>query len=296
MICPYCGGGNTRKRGIRNDVQRYSCYTCEKWWSAPPYEKRRQRVLLFDIETAPMEVFVWHLGKQRIHHHNIIKGWNTLGWSAKWLCEKGVVSDILTPDEAIRRDDERIIKSVWKLLDEADVVIAHNAIGFDVRRLNTRFLYYDMPPPMPFQVIDTLQAARKHFAFASNKLDYLATLLENRGKLETNFDLWKGCLKGDEQSLKYMEKYNRMDVLLLEEVYLHLRPYIKSHPNMGIYSEADVEVCPSCSSENIDWKGYYVTPAGKYRSFRCECGAIGRSRFTALGKEERKKLTVSVAR
>ena len=32
-------------------------------------------ILIFDIETAPMEVFVWGLYKQRISHDNVIQDW-----------------------------------------------------------------------------------------------------------------------------------------------------------------------------------------------------------------------------
>jgi hypothetical protein len=76
----------------------------------------------------------------------------------------------------------------------------------------------------------------------------------------------------------------------LEELYLKLRPWIKSHPNLGLYVEG--EVCPTCGSDQITWKGKYRTPAGEYKTFRCECGAIGRSRHS----EPKKSLQRSVAR
>jgi len=47
----------------------------------------------------------------------------------------------------------------------------------------------------------------------------------------------------------------------------------------------------------LNWKGTYYTPAGRFETFRCEaCGAIGRSRYSELGKEQKRNLTVPVAR
>jgi hypothetical protein len=34
--------------------------------------------------------------------------------------------DRLTKKEVLNKDDKRITKSLWKLIDEADVVVAHN--------------------------------------------------------------------------------------------------------------------------------------------------------------------------
>lgn len=261
-----------------------------------PRKDELPKVLVFDIETTPIRAFTWGLWKQNINHIQIINDWFVLSWSAKWLFDDKMMSDVLTPKEAVQGNDRRIIKGVWNLLNEADVVIAHNGDKFDLKRLNTRFILHGMNPPLPYQSIDTLKVARKHFSFTSNRLDYLGQLVNNKGKLSTDFALWKNCIEGDKESLEYMVKYNREDVVLLEEVYMFLRSWIKGHPNMGLYVEAVDERCPNCGSDNLDWGGFYVTPANKYQTFRCECGAIGRSRHTSLSKEKRKELTVSIAR
>ena len=255
------------------------------------------KVLLFDIETTPCKGLFWHTGKQYISHNNIVQPWNVLSWAAKWLFSSEMMEDVLTPQEAISGDDKRIVKSMWDLLEIADVVIAHNGDQFDLKRLNTRFILNGLTPPRPYQSIDTLKIARKHFSFSSNRLDYLGKLMKDKGKIKTDFDLWVQCIAGDKKSLDYMIKYNKMDVELLEEVYLELRPWCKSHPNMGLYVDSDKEVCPNCGNDNLDWGGYYTTMVGKYAAFRCgNCGAIGRCRTTALSKEQRDRLTVSIAR
>ena len=54
---------------------------------------RLPKILLFDIETAPMQVFSWTLFKPRLSHDNIIKDWFVISWSAKWLFEAEIMGD-----------------------------------------------------------------------------------------------------------------------------------------------------------------------------------------------------------
>ncbi len=255
------------------------------------------KILLFDIETAMMEVYVWGLYRQAIPPSNVIEDWFCLGWSAKWLFDSEIMSDILSPKEAVAKDDKRIMKGIWSLLDEADVIIAHNCSRFDVRKANARFIKHGLMPPMPYQVVDTLQVVKRYFAFSSYTLSYVCNMFGLSNKLDVSYDLWKKCIKGDKEALKYMEEYNRQDVVALEELYVKLRPWIKSSINTGLYVESDKPVCPTCGSTNLDWRGYYYTSVSKFRAFRCnECGSIGRERISTLSKEKRRALVTTVAR
>jgi hypothetical protein len=121
------------------------------------------RVLLLDIETAPIRAFVWGLWKENVGINQIANEWFMLTWSAKWLFEDTILSDRLTGKEAVKEDDKRIIKSLWKALDEADIVIAHNGDQFDIPKSNTRFLIHGMNPPSSYQTIDTLKTLQKEF-------------------------------------------------------------------------------------------------------------------------------------
>jgi hypothetical protein len=219
-----------------------------------------------------------------------------LTWSAKWLFEDKIMSARLKPSEAKEQDDERITKKIWKLLNEADVVIAHNAKKFDIKRLNTRFLAHGLGEPMPYKVIDTLTHARKKFNISSNKLDYIGTFLGVGNKVDTGgFELWRRCMQGEKAALKEMEVYNIQDVKLLEDVYLKLRPYISPHPNLGLYIEDNIQSCPSCGSEALKWSGQYATNVNLYLAFRCnDCQSVGRSRKGYLSAKDRSNLTTSV--
>jgi hypothetical protein len=253
------------------------------------------KILLLDIETLPAETLVWGLYKQVIPTENLIKDWSIVGWSAKWLGTSKVMSEILTPEEAINRNDKRILENLWLLMDDAQILIGHNCIKFDIRKTNARFLQHDFAPPKPYKVVDTYTETRKNFAFVSNKLDYLNSMLGLTRKIKTEYGLWRRCLGMDgadaNKALSEMEKYNRQDIIALEDLYLILRPWIKGHPNLAIYMDIEDSICPNCGDTNLIEDGNYFTPSGRYKAFRCEgCGAIGRSKTNELTKEQRKSM------
>lgn len=299
---------------IRKVTDKYpNRSACGYFWSSEKYtelplsestdEKEPEitlpKILIFDIETAPLRAYVWARFKQNVYTDQMMTDWFMLTWAAKWLFGNETYSDKITSKEVKDEDDSRIVHSMYDLINEADIVIAHNAERFDVAKINSRFVVNDLPPTSPYQVIDTLKIAKKQFGFSSNKLDELAIVL-NLGirKLDTDFTLWSGCMDGDKQSINEMEEYNRYDVTVLEEVYLKIRPWIKSHPNLALYSETDSSQCSNCGSTKLKYiDNYYYTPTGKYEIMQCrECGAMNRKRHTSVHKDKRKNLLVSVSK
>ena len=259
-------------------------------------DQHQAKILLYDLETSFIEYRGFSLYPNSIPHENITKDWNILSFSYKWLFEDEVKSFYLTPEECLAGNDERIVKELWKLFDEADITVAHNLIRFDNRKSNARFLKWGLNLPSPYKMIDTLQQSRKMFALTSNRLDYIATFLGLEGKLENTKGLWHRVMNGDTEAMKQMVEYNEQDVKLLEEVYLKLRPYFRGAQNIGIYVADDVATCPTCGSENLNWdlKTDYVTQVNKYSAFRCNCcGSLGRSRTPI--KLSTKNMTIPIA-
>jgi hypothetical protein len=287
--------------------------TVLRWWAKIPTLKNRvisdkfsppkeeqAKVLLFDIETSPLKAYVWGLWNQDIHHKNgqLDADWFMLSWSAKWLFGERIISDRLTSKEVLKEDDERITKSLWELLNEADILVGHNVERFDIKKSNTRFLKHGLPPVSYYRTIDTLKQCKKNFSITSNRLDYIGRFLGIGQKVETGgFDLWKRCLEGEDEALEQMRIYCDGDVQLLEDVYLRIRNFIRPHPNLGLYIADNVERCPTCASEDIKWEGAYSTSVNMYNAFRCNsCGAIGRSRESKLDIIKRKSLLVPTSR
>lgn len=239
------------------------------------------KILLIDIETAPTVAGVWRFWKENVNYDQIFDDSYILSFAFKWLLDENVYSAVLTPREAILNDDSRLLESLWHLLDSADIIIAHNGKFFDIPKINTRFIKNGMVPPSSYLIIDTLESVRRMFSFPSNKLGNIAKYLGLTEKVENEgFSLWKKCIHGDEEALEKMSEYNQGDVITLEDLYMTIRPYIKPHPNMGLFVEGTVSVCPTCGSSDIESNGFYYTPMNKYSEFRCgNCGATGRSRY-----------------
>lgn len=248
------------------------------------------KILILDIETAPLEAYVWGLWKQNIFAAQLISNWYMLTWAAKWLYDGNLMSERLTPEEAVSEDDKRIVEKLWLLLDEADVVIAHNGDKFDLSRIRSRFLVHDMMPPNFYKQLDTLKVARKEFDFSRNSLDSLAEILELEGKSYTSFELWSKCKNGDPEALEEMEAYNIQDVYVLEDVYLKLRPWIKGHPNLDLYIDSPDAHCPHCGRSVLFLEeGYVYTQAVRYQMYRCSyCRAVSRGKSGVKYKNKKK--------
>jgi DNA-directed RNA polymerase subunit RPC12/RpoP len=253
--------------------------------------KNAPKILIFDIETSPLVSYTWGLWKQDIPPDRIINDYFIISWSAKWVFSDKVMSDVLTSDEAVQKNDERIVKSLYELINKADVLISHNGKQFDIPRSNSRFLYYRLNPPNKSLVIDTLEIAKRNFGFTSNSLDYICHFLELDGKKNTDFSLWVRCIQGDSKALKEMNDYNKNDVQILEDVYMVIRPWIRPHPNFGLWGDGDGSCCPNCGSKNVVEQGYYYTQVSKFLSYRCsDCGALSRAKQNVLDKEYKKTL------
>lgn len=253
--------------------------------------KTQPRILLLDIETFPNVAYVW--GK---YDQNVIKYLQQTciaTFSAKWLGEKGLISKALCNYPKYKPgsyNDKDLVMDLWRLLNEADIVIAHHGVAFDIKVCNARFIYYDFVPPSPYKVIDTKKIASEVAKFNSNKLDDLGDLLGFGKKIKTDFDLWEGCIKGDPTSWGKMIAYNERDVLLLEKLYLRVLPWIKNHPNLTLWTGGQ---CPKCGSSDVHYRGYACTLTRIYRRFQCkQCGGWGR---TVKSEKTKKAETTNVA-
>ena len=253
------------------------------------------KILILDIETSPTKAFIWGLFQEVQSTAFVEKDWYILCWSAKWLGEKAVHSSALTDFKDYKvgyENDKQVLEKLWPLLDEADIVIAHNGIQFDRRKIQARFII-GMKPPSPYRMIDTLLVCRNEFGFTSNKLGDVAKFLGVGEKVDTGgFQLWRDCLDGVRSAWRKMICYCRTDILLLERVYLAIRPYILQHPHVGL--EKEKPCCPKCGCEKIHFRGYTLTNTGKFKRFIClnpACGGWGRLKVNEIEPKKRPTTT-----
>lgn len=259
------------------------------------------KILLFDIETSPILGFVWQLWDQNIALNQIKSDWFILSWSAKWLGDP--VSKTMYMDQSRAKnieDDTQILKGIWKLLDEADIVITQNGKNFDHKKLNARFILNGFKPPSSYKHIDTFILAKKHFGFTSNKLEYMSDkICKKYKKLKhakfSGFEMWRECLAGNKAAWKEMKKYNKYDVLALEELYTKMIPWDNSI-NFNVYHDSSDMVC-TCGASDWQRYGHAYTASGKFQRYQCKsCGSETRSKENLLDKNKRKSLKTGTVR
>lgn len=255
--------------------------------------KNSPRVLIFDIETAPLEVLVWGLHDQNVTLGQVKKDRSVLSWAAKWL--NSPANEVMyagTGNQRNVRDDRAIMKPLHKLMSQADILITQNGIKFDEPIVKGRFLVHGLECPGPYRHIDTCRLARR-MGFPSSKLEYLTqTLCPELVKLKHNEfpgnELWKECLLGNKKAWTIMEKYNKMDVLGTEGVYKKLAPFGVG-VNFSMYLEGFDQVC-SCGSTKWKKDGHAYMAAGKFQRYRClRCTALFVEKGQANNKLSLKK-------
>jgi len=234
----------------------------------------KPRILFFDVETFANKIYSWGIYEQNAIE--VLEHWYMLSFAWKWQGEKQTHVRALPDYPLYKKDpknDRMLIEELWKLFDEADVVVGHNSNSFDIKKANARFAKHGLKPPSPYQKVDTKLVAKSYFRFDSNKLDALGSYFGIGRKINTGgFALWLGCEKGDMKSWGLMKKYNKMDVILLEKVYNHMLPYMTNHPNMGLLS-GNTRACPSCGSLHLNQRGYRYTRTMVMKQFCCkDCG------------------------
>ena len=232
--------------------------------SIPTTTNNLPKVLFFDTEITPSKVYTFPVWNANISPGQIIEDWYMICWSAKWLGDTKVLNSCLSTTDV---DDFNVISNLWKLLDEADIIVAHNA-KFDIGKANARFIVHGLTVPSPYKVIDTLKIARSNFGFTYNKLDYISKILNGKGKIQTNFQLWVDCMNRKKEALEEMQLYCDNDVLELEDIYLKLRPFAKAHPSMTVL-KSNIG-CKSCGSDNLEYIKDTTTNSNIYKLYQCK--------------------------
>lgn len=247
------------------------------------------RLLHVDIETAPMKAYTFDLWHPIFSIEKIAEPDYILSWSAKWEGESKILYAGLNT-----HTKRQMLKGIYRLLEQCDSVVHYNGVRFDVPMLNREFALLGLAPPRPFHQIDLYKTVKKNFKFPSNKLAYVAERFGIGSKVQhKGFPLWIGCMEGDEESWQTMERYNKQDVVLVSRLYRRLLPWIKNHPNHGLYTDLSRPRCTNCGSSHVQRRGMETTKTGVYKRFKCsDCGTPLRGRLTQTPKARRKNILI----
>jgi len=233
------------------------------------------RIVVWDIETTHNIAAIFRLFDDFTSHENILQERYIVCAAWKVLGEKQVHS-VSTLDDPKRyaknpHDDKHVVETLHKVLSEADVIIAHNGDGYDIKFAEGRMLAHGLSPLPPIPSIDTLKVAKLRLLLNSNKLDYLGRYLGLGKKIPTRNELWLRVLAGEKKAVQEMVKYNKYDVILLEKVFLKLRPYAANHINRQLFGHT--KGCPRCGSKHVQSRGTHKAISRTYNRFQCvDCG------------------------
>lgn len=256
--------------------------------------RREAKVLFFDLELSPN--LGWFYGQYETTPLKIERPPILLSIAWKWLGEKGkpkclTIHDCGTVDPF---DDTLLVKELWKLMDEAEIIVAHN-IAFDEKVSNALFLRKGLHAPSWYKTFCTLKTARRYFKLDNNKLDYLGKLLlGNIGKTSTTYaDCWYDLLNGSKKerakASKLMAEYNIQDIVLLEKLYEKLLPFANNHPNMAL-AAGNENLCPRCGRHSEFRVKAYRKTGGQITAIQYQCQRCGAYVTRKLTKEEREEL------
>ena len=232
----------------------------------PFIKKVSKKIVFLDIETSLVTAQVFRTGNQYVQAKQLKDTTKilTVAYSNLYNLEKQGKKSVQILSNRFSKsfkkdphDDTELLKKIWKVLDKADVVVAHNA-AFDKGWLHGRFLELGLPLPSRYFLFCTYQNLRP-FNMTSKKLDELSQNLIGTAKLPTDFELWARCSRGEVAAFKEMEEYNIGDVYdTLFKVWKRTAAY---NPIKAIdFTNPDSEdiVC------KVD--GQYLVEDGKYRN------------------------------
>ena len=263
--------------------------------------KNGPRILILDVETAATLAYTFGRFNINLSQDNIYKeGGFILCACWRWVGEDNASGIWMNPNEIKKSDDSKIVKELWKVIEQADAIVAHHGKAFDHKVIQARVLANNLPPLPHVKVLDTKLIAKKYLKLPSNKLDSIGEYLGLGRKLDTGgISLWANVQEGDTRAMQDMVEYCAQDVHLLHDIFVTIRKlgFAGDIVNAAVYYEGNDVRCTVCGSTDIEPTGRIVTTGvSAFEEYRCnDCGGVHRGRTNILSSEKRKSLLTKTA-
>jgi len=204
----------------------------------PHVESVMKKTVFVDIETSLVRAYTFRTGMQTIGVDQVVEGDQTKLLTAAW----GTWHDLYTYGEngvesvsnhhrkgAFKKDpldDTYVLRKLWKVLDDADIIVAHNA-AFDRGWIEGRFMDLGWKKPSKYYVYCTFRTLHG-LNGNSKKLDYLSQKLIGTKKVaHEGIPLWVACSNGEVEAFEKMEEYNIGDIYdTLYKVFMRTALYV----------------------------------------------------------------------
>lgn len=234
------------------------------------------KLLVIDIETAPLVGYAWGIWQQNISAmEQIIEHPYMLCYGARWHGTKKVHFQSEYHDGRTE-----MLVGLKALMDEADFIVGWNSARFDRTWINAEMDKEGLGLPAPARDIDLMRVAKKNLKLPSYKLDYVAQHHYGLpGKVaHQGFKLWRDVMHGEphvkEKAWRDMKRYQIGDIKVTDAVLDHMKPMVTVLPNPALFGpDGEPEGC-GCKSTHLQRRGWAYTNTGRYRRYQCQdCGA-----------------------
>ena len=268
-------------------------------------EDKKLKYLYWDLETSYMQGYFFDIWNINIAMSQVTKQSHLL--SASWaMNDEEPVGVRLTPEDVKTGNDLEVVVKLIEAINSCDVVVTFNGKKFDVKKLNTRALYWGLPPVVIPRHVDLMQDAKRLFKFPSNSMQNVSQYLGLDGKIATGGSrLWQRCAEYEnydacDSALQEMLTYNLQDINVTRDLHKRFMGWSKNTPNIATITKQvqgrdlkeDTELlCIHCGSNDVSKimvdgvakKGY--TAVSSFDLYRCgESNCRGVSRVNASGK------------
>lgn len=244
------------------------------------------KVLILDIENSPPVAEFWgdpwnpSIQMQFVREPGRIL---CVGW--KWLGERVVH---MAGGPGVRQED--MLREVWNVLDEADVVVTYNGDRHDLPHLNTEFFVARMGQPSPYKSVDLYKTVKRKFKFLWGKLAWVVKMMGLGEKLKhEGHEMWQAVMQDDPKAWAKMIRYCKNDVRITEQLHDELLGWIEIYPNRHLYISASERsrdgnpTCPRCGKSTTK-QGTRKAQTRIYQQYLCEDGHWSRSTGSFRGQ------------
>lgn len=292
-ICTKMGWSTTRKSTVNYYIKRR--LECLNSALDEIDNNNKPKILFWDLESSLMHGMFFRIWKENIPFQRIDKHTHLI--STSWAFNnQPVQNSVINYEDVKTGNDFDVVVKMVEAVNSADLMVTFNGKRFDTKLLNTRALYWGLPPVKPVKHIDLFEQAKRVFKFPSNSMQNIASYLGLEGKVQTGgTQLWERCANWSNEdncrkALVEMVTYGDQDIEVTRDVYNHFQGWMKGIPNIATIEKSksgvDCIKCSHCASTDvtmIDTKTYTSTSC--FDLYRCgNSGCRGVSRITSNGK------------
>lgn len=230
------------------------------------------KILFYDIETKPLQAWLWSPGKQYVGHNQLVAEHSRFGIICVTYCWNDGKPAKCIDWGYEEQDTAKVVAEFDEVIKQADHIIGKNNKRFDDKMINAARMFANLPPMPEWASCndDLEQQMRRFFRVPSQSLDYYSSQLGLGGKIKMCMQDWIDIVEKNvngEKALAKMIKYGKKDVVDTRTLWNRLERYIQPKFNPII------RACDECGSHQRRKTGFAYTVSGKKQRYTCRaCG------------------------